>query len=314
MEWTTEDISAPVNGQHGEIIGARCGRANNVEDMLTYIETTPRIDGAGEASEKEYNGGKVRKGSSVYNSPGWDIEDAKDVKGGEMVAFYSELARTGYAKAREDLRDVMIEVQAGANDAPRPDFFYDVAGSIPSVPAYVSGDPACMMELGETPIKPTCRISVEVGVSHRCRAKAVYMRGVAILGLINSLERQGINTELSIAYTCDMSERLYDGPSIAFVCPIRELGQAFDLDQIAFFLATPGPLRRIGFALMERDKETAKLTRGGYGEAASSGLALPDYDIVFPRMLPGTLTKWEDAQYAHDEIAKVAGDKGYSTR
>ena len=314
MEWTTEDISAPVNGQHGEIIGARCGRANNVEDMLTYIETTPRIDGAGEASEKEYNGGKVRKGSSVYNSPGWDIEDAKDVKGGEMVAFYSELARTGYAKAREDLRDVMIEVQAGANDAPRPDFFYDVAGSIPSVPAYVSGDPACMMELGETPIKPTCRISVEVGVSHRCRAKAVYMRGVAILGLINSLERQGINTELSIAYTCDMSERLYDGPSIAFVCPIRELGQAFDLDQIAFFLATPGPLRRIGFALMERDKETVKLTRGGYGEAASSGLALPDYDIVFPRMLPGTLTKWEDAQYAHDEIAKVAGDKGYSTR
>ena len=312
MEWTTEDIAAPANGQHGEIIGARCGRASNVEDMLTYIETTPRIDGAGEASEKEYNGGKA--GAKRYTMPGWDIEEAKDTKAGEMVAFYSELARTGYARAREDLRDVMIEVQAGANDAPRPDFYYDVAGSIPSVPAYVSGDPANMMDLGETPIKPTCRISVEVGVAWKCKAKAIYMRGVAILGLINSLERQGINTELSIAYTCDMMQRLYDGPPIAFVCPIRELGQAFDLDQIAFFLATPGPLRRIGFALMERDKETVKLTHGGYGEAASSGLALPDYDIVFPRIIPGTLTKWEDAQYAHDEIAKVAGDKGYSTR
>ena len=312
MEWTTEDIAAPVNGQHGEIIGARCGRANNVEDMLTYIEATPRIDGAGEASEKEYNGGKA--GAKRYKMPGWDIEEAKDTKAGEMVAFYSDLARTGYARAREDLRDVMIEVQAGANDAPRPDFFYDVAGSIPSVPAYVSGDPANMMDLGEAPIKPTCRISVEVGVAWKCKAKAIYMRGVAILGLINSLERQGINTELSIAYTCDMMQRPYDGPSIAFTCPIRELGQAFDLDQIAFFLATPGPLRRIGFALMERDTETVKLTRGGYGEATSSGLALPDYDVVVPRMLPGTLTKWEDAQYAHDEIAKVAGDKGYSTR
>ena len=309
MNWRTEDIPAPASGQHGEITGARCGRANSVEDMLTYIETTPRIDGAGKSSEKAYNaGGEI---------PGWDIVEAKDVKAGEMVAFYSELARTGYARAREDLRDVMVEVQAGANDAPRPDFFYDVAGSIPSVPAYVSGDPANMMDLGETPIKPTCRISVEVGVCWQAKAKAIYMRGVAILGLINSLERQGINTELSIAYTCNMGERgkaFSLGPSIAIVCPIRELGQAFDLDQIAFFLATPGPLRRLGFALMERDKETAQLTRCGYGEGASSGLALPDFDMVFPRILPHEKEKWEDAKFAHDEIAKVAGDKGYSTR
>ena len=227
MNWTTEDIPAPASGQHGEIIGARCGRANSVEDMLQYIETTPRIDGAGKSSEKAYNaGGEI---------PGWDIVEAKDVKAGEMVAFYSELARTGYARAREDLRDVMVEVQAGANGAPRPDFFYAVAGAIPSVPAYISGDPANMMDLGETPIKPTCRMSVEVGVCWQAKAKAIYMRGVAILGLINSLERQGINVELSIAYTCDMMQRIYDGPSIAFVCPIRELGQAFDLDQIAFF-------------------------------------------------------------------------------
>ena len=255
MEWTTENIPAPDSGEHGEITGARCGRANSVEDMLTYIETTPRIDGAGESSEKAYDAGGA--------IPGWDIVEAKDTKAGEMVAFYSDLARTGYARAREDLRDVMVEVQAGANDAPRPDFYYDVAGSIPSVPAYVSGDPANMMDLGETPIKPTCRMSVEVGVCWQAKAKAIYMRGVAILGLINSLERQGINVELSIAYTCDMMQRIYDGPSIAFVCPIRELGQAFDLDQIAFFLATPGPLRRLGFALMERDKETVKLTQGG---------------------------------------------------
>ena len=50
MNWTTENIPAPASGQHGEIIGARCGRANSVEDMLQYIETTPRIDGAGESS------------------------------------------------------------------------------------------------------------------------------------------------------------------------------------------------------------------------------------------------------------------------
>ena len=300
MNWTTETIPAPDSGQHGEIAGARCGRAVSVEDMLTYIETTPRIDGAGGASEKPYNGGgKI---------PGWDIKEAKDVKAGEMVAFYSGLARTGYAKAREDLRDVMVEVQAGANDAPRPDFYYDVAGSIPSVPAFVSGDPANMMDLGETPIKPTCRISVEVSVGWTCSAKAIYMRGVAILGLINSLERQGINTELSIAYTCNMVGDMMDEPSVAITCPIRELGQAFDLDQIAFFLATPGPLRRIGFALMERDAKTAPLTRSGYGEGMSAGLALPDFDIIFPRMMPQDFIRWEDAQYAHDEIAKVAGE------
>ena len=307
MNWTTEDIPAPANGQHGEIAGARCGRANNVEDMLTYVETTPRIDDADEASEKPYNGGgKI---------PGWDIVEAKDTEAGKMVAFYSDLARTGYAKAREDLRDVMVEVQAGANDAPRPDFYHDVAGSIPSVPAFVSGDPACMMDLGEAPIKPTCRISVEVSVGWTCSAKAIYMRGVAILGLINSLERQGINTELSIAYTANMVGDMMDQPSVAITCPIRELGQAFDLDQIAFFLATPGPLRRIGFALMERDKKAALLTQiGGYGEGMSAGIALPDFDIVFPRMMHTDFEQWEDAKFAHDEIAKVAGDKGYSTR
>ena len=80
--------------------------------MLTYIETTPRLDGAGESSEKAYG-------------VNWDIVEAKDTKAGEMVAFYSDLARTGYARAREDLRDVMVEVQAGANDAPRPEFVYD---------------------------------------------------------------------------------------------------------------------------------------------------------------------------------------------
>ena len=92
MNWATENIPAPASGQHGEITGARCGRANSVEDMLTYIEATPRIDDAGGASEKPYNaGGKT---------PGWDIVEAKDVKAGEMVAFYSDLARTGYARAQ----------------------------------------------------------------------------------------------------------------------------------------------------------------------------------------------------------------------
>ena len=78
MNWTTENIPAPASGQHGKITAARCGRANSVEDMLQYVETTSRIDGAGESSEKAYKAD-------------WDIVEAKDVKAGEMVAFYSDL-------------------------------------------------------------------------------------------------------------------------------------------------------------------------------------------------------------------------------
>ena len=112
MNWTTETIPAPDSGQHGEIAGARCGRAVSVEDMLTYIETTPRIDGAGGASEKPYNGGgKI---------PGWDIKEAKDVKAGEMVAFYSGLARTGYAKPGKICATSWSKCKRGLTTPPAP--------------------------------------------------------------------------------------------------------------------------------------------------------------------------------------------------
>jgi hypothetical protein len=311
MHWTTEHVEACE--AHQAVTDARIGRATSVEDLISFIEDTPRAEGASCSSEKPF------AHTSNGDSKDWDIVEARAACTGAyswtMVAFYIDLARKGYARAREDLREMMIEVEAGANNAPRPDFTFDVAGSIPSVPAYIAGDPACMMDLGTTPNKPSCRVSVEVAYAWFVSDRAVYMRGVAILGLLQSLERQGIHVELSIALTS-----IGAGRNFAIICPIREMGEAFDLDKIAFFLCCPGALRRLGFAVLERDKETAPATHNGYGEGQSLGLQLGEFDLVVPRLSSGLsgnraqAKQWEDAEYAHKTIAEIAQAGGYAQR
>lgn len=312
MDWTTEDVEACE--AHKAVTDARIGRATSVEDLISFIEDTPQAEGASCMSEKPYthtsNGGEKD----------WDIIEAKAACTGTyspaMVDFYIDLTRKGYARAREDLREMMIEVEAGANNAPRPEFTFDVAGAIPSVPTFVAGDPACMMDLGMTPNKPSCRVSVEAGYAHFVTDRAVYMRGVAILGLLQSLERQGVHVELSIALTSLGTD--YLAPR-AIICPIREMGEAFDLDKVAFFLCCPGALRRLGFAVLERDKEIAPNTQNGYGESGSPGMQLGEFDLVVPRLSYGGLKKnkaqakkWEDADYAHKIITEIAQAGGYA--
>tara|TARA_R110002020_G_scaffold20319_1_gene69403 strand:+ start:875 stop:1840 length:966 start_codon:yes stop_codon:yes gene_type:complete len=317
MDFTTELIPEQRDGWGKMLAGkkARIARASSAEDLISFIKETPvhkdirlREDYNNHpASEKPYT--HTSKGDSID----WDIVEASDcgaakTGGFEMVEFYIDLAESGFSRAREGLRETMIEVAAGANNAPRPDFIYDVAGAIPSVPTYLSGDPASMMDLTPVPTKPSCRVSVEVSTPWFVSDKAIYNRGCAILSVIEGIERQGIHVELSAIISSVDKDRLF-----AVTLPVREMGEAYDLDKLAYFLCCPGPLRRLGFAIVERDEILQKYTHKGYGEGKSKGMTLGEYDLVFPR-LDGERKncKWEDYEYAFKTVKEIAEVGGFA--
>lgn len=324
MDFTTELIPEQRDGWGKMLAGkkARIARASSAEDLIEYIQKTPVHPKT--LLREEYNNHPASEKPYTHTSNGdlsdWDIVEASDcgaakTGGYGMVEFYIDLAQSGFGRAREGLRETMIEVAAGANNAPRPDFTYDVAGAIPSVPTYLSGDPASMMDLAPVPTKPSCRVSVEVSTPWFVSDKAIYNRGCAILSVIEGIERQGIHVELSAIMSSVYARRRSSDIDklFAVTVPVREMGEAYDLDKLAYFLCCPGPLRRLGFAVIERDEILQTVSHCGYGEGKGKGMTLGEYDLVFPR-LDGERKncKWEDYEYAFSTVKEIAEAGGFA--
>ena len=317
MDFTTELIPEQRDGWGKMLAGkkGRIARASSADDLIEYIQKTPVHKDT--RLREDYNNHPASEKPYTHTSQGditdWDIVEAADCSaaktgGFEMVEFYIDLAERGFGRAREGLRETMIEVAAGANNAPRPDFTFDVAGAIPSVPTYLSGDPASMMDLTPVPTKPSCRVSVEVSTPWFVSDKAIYNRGCAVLSVIEGIERQGIHVELSAIMSSVDKDRLF-----AITFPVREMGEAYDLDKLAYFLCCPGPLRRLAFAIVERDEILQTYSHNGYGEGKSKGMTLGEYDLVFPR-LDGERKncKWEDYEYAFSTVKEMAESGGFA--
>lgn len=158
--------------------------------------------------------------------------------------------RTGWPEGRKLLYDSLVAV------IPRPTIFtseiYEVAGPIPVVPIYVTGDPACMQDWQTDRLASNkiVRIDYSRSASGRIKPETTMNRGAAVLSLANSLEQQGYSTELRIVnYVTEWSHDFFS--AIVF----KRAGEYLDIDRAAFALVHPSMHRRLVWALREQHKE-----------------------------------------------------------
>jgi hypothetical protein len=248
-----------------------------------------------------------------YRTVTWsELTEVAERRPGASVPDTSDAAsqRTGegdwhggsFSEAMHRLRYGWLEgvaqaeaILAGAQgQAPAPCFELDVAGYFPLVPAYVAGDPACMMDRIEDE-QPRTRLALALNAVYSAcvTSEQVMCYAAAVSVVLAEIEASGTDVAL---YTLDSGGT--DGFHHVYAIPVREFGEPLDMSRIVFAFH-PAFLRRALFAHREMRADLSQhgLARHGYGQpleiepadvAATVGgigvtpVALPSVGTVLP--------------------------------
>lgn len=207
--------------------------------------------------------------------------------------------RTGWPEGRKLLSDSLAVVR------PKPEPFrsleFSVAGAFPSVPMYCAGDPECMVIDPGSDIrhsKPIIKIDYNISVNASVGARALMLRGAAVVSLAETLERRGYSTELRILDDSKAGNQIY-----RLCVTYKKAGEPLDLDRAAFAIANPATLRRFSFAIMEQTKELEANFSHGYGHAIQAKQST-DSSIIF---VPGPDSR-ETPESARKAVELAAQD------
>ena len=280
----------------GDYIGIE---APSLSSIIDWLQNSERVTAGAKAS------------ASGYGGKDWDCKEVEHLgeDGEAIMGEYWRMALDGFPRATKKLRAMMIG--AGDSHLYKDDWTFDVAGSVPNIPLYISGEPANMQYLEPKPGKPLCKVLVEVGYSCGVKTGTIFNQGVALLSALQALESQGLAVELQFMCSCQEPFNSFQNWLVTF--PIIEMGQGLDLDRVAFCLANPGMLRRVVFACQERSPKLLDQTDGGgYGEARSPGLLLPGFDVHIPRLGTKHSGDCKSPNSAHKYINDLFIKAGYS--
>lgn len=156
---------------------------------------------------------------------------------------------------------------------------YGAIGYRPSVPRFLSGNPAHMIGRGEdiTGGAPIIRMYVNCAASGAVDADALRRRGFAIMSAIDALETLGFRVELTTGWGTDAKKKW------ACSIPVKRAQEPLDKNRLVFMLAHPAFLRRIMFKMLEQFSDTIN---GVYGMP----MDLPEkereqYTVYFGKLL-----------------------------
>ena len=161
-----------------------------------------------------------------------------------------------------------------------PEGLSAVSGLFFDVGLVLSGEPEAWLETVETEEETkgskVVTLALNCTVSGAIRAATIQARGAAMLALAVLLERSGRSVRIIVG-----DATTSDGHSLYAETLIKDAGEPFDLDKLAFWLVCPDVLRRCFFRICEASplrKEVKAHTGGGYGQPAEGWT--PEGDIT----------------------------------
>ena len=165
--------------------------------------------------------------------------------GGSFESALNRMAH-GWPEGVRAIEDLTFVTPTGADTV---QWELDVAGYFPLVPAYLSGDPACMMvqELGDGQ-KSKIALCVPTSYSARVKPSTAMACAAALAQVVAELDASGVDCAL---YGTDST--IGTGHRVVTTYRVREFGEPLDLSKVAFMLH-PAFLRRILFAHYESHK------------------------------------------------------------
>ena len=155
-----------------------------------------------------------------------------------------------------------------------PRWGYAESGSSVSVGRFLTGHPKNMRSRRKRESGSAKVLHIVVNGNASCAVTGEQMAnyGVALVGLINRLERSGRRVHLDVCYAA----ALKGNTRASYGWTVKTPGQPIDLSAVAFSIGHPAAFRRLGFAMMERmPKECESL---GYGFAAD----IQEEDLIRP--------------------------------
>lgn len=198
----------------------------------------------------------------------------------------------------EGTRRIVAGVSAltAAQDDTSQQWAMDAAGAFPDVGAYLAGEVEYMHNPDmEQAAPPVLRLFVPGMYHSGIDLWQIENFGIALLTLIDSLERDGRQIEL--VWTSSLlptkparkgsKKRVSAGlPPCCVQVTLKRAGEHMDLDRLAYAIAHPSMLRRSSFAVMEQFFEFSAL-----GETFGAPMDYPDaakeQDAVYiPRLCP----------------------------
>lgn len=161
---------------------------------------------------------------------------------------------------KKEQRKMKVEKLLG-NSVCKKKTFNDLVGYQPNVPLYLNGVPTNMINEYKTKKDlKIINIFLDVCASAYVSTNSIRKAGTIYATMIDILEKQGYRTNL---YIGDFSE-LY-GEIIACCVRVKTDREPLNLNKLAFAIANPSMLRRIGFKYIEICNSDNDFTHSGYG-------------------------------------------------
>ena len=138
-------------------------------------------------------------------------------------------------------------------------------GAYASVPRYLSNQPNSMIAFKQTQAKSKIiTLYKDFTYSSTVSASDIIKYGKTAVAIVQALESQGVRVNLNVMFFSAA-----DSETIGFTIPIKHAAERLSLKKMAFALAHPSMLRRIGFALIERFPSKVDFADYNYGRPAS---------------------------------------------
>lgn len=175
-----------------------------------------------------------------------------------------DMAATGWSEGGRDMR-VTFDKLPRVHGKAMTFRFNPVKGRF-SISRYNAGNPNCFKVPKRDPQAPNrtgqvIRLAVNTSASWKQKAQCMANYGAAIAAAIEALEADGYRCEVTAHCVAE-----YNNRRATYGWTVKGPGQSLDMAALAFSLAHPAAMRRLGFALMERFPIAYECGNYGYPE------------------------------------------------
>lgn len=229
------------------------------------------------------------------------------------------VADNGYVAIRPNVEALTERIAAHIAPSLQPAFtpYFDVSGGMVDVGRFLDGEPECMVETKLIEIaKPgkVVTILVHGGMLGKVKTTDFIKRGVAIVALVESLERMQHSTEIWLEVSSSREDHITprNGPVLTHLVKLKDAGEALDIDSLMFSVAYPGRHRRISFAIRELEAvgfaKRVGVTRHDGGQGATVPLTCQERvgaDIVLESLSTFSKVTSNAEVWIKDQLADI---------
>lgn len=187
----------------------------------------------------------------------------------------------------------------------RPEYIHDYCGDEVDIDRYLAGEAECFLRANLSDsigIKPVVSICIDVVCSSGTPAKTINLRGQAVMGMIDALEKAGKAVDV---WACNIDD---NGPMS--MIRVKSAHEYVPVSRLIFALCHPAFSRRIYFRMLECWPEKVfHPIMYGYGRTYQQDKKRADFpewvDYFSPGLGPNTMSKWTSVESARAEIRRA---------